>query len=98
MPLSPPQHSSTALGTPWATQWIEDARASLPEAPPHERPACAARLAAMLFACGDDVGGEAVLSAARREAARAGDRAGMARIEIALADGAVSRDNDARAH
>ncbi len=52
----------------------------------------------MLFACGDDEGGEAILSAARREAARSGDLPGMARIEIALADGAVARDNDARAH
>ena len=98
MPLSPPQHSSTAVGTPWATQWIEDARASLPAAPPQERPACAARLSAMLFACGQDEEAEAVLSAARREAARTDDRSGTARIEIALADGSVARDNDARAH
>ncbi len=85
-------------GEAWAAQWIEDARASLPEAPPHERPACAARLAAMLFACGKDDEAEAVLSAARREAGKIGDRAGMARIEVALSDGAVARDNDARAH
>jgi transcriptional regulator with PAS, ATPase and Fis domain len=52
----------------------------------------------MLFACGEDREGEAVLSAARREAARSSDRAGMARVEIGLADGAVARDNDARAH
>ncbi len=92
----PPQAESQ--GTPWATHWIEDAQASLPEAPPHERPACAARLAAMLFACGHDEAGETVLSAARRDAARTDDRAGMARIEIALADCAVALDNDARAH
>jgi transcriptional regulator with PAS, ATPase and Fis domain len=52
----------------------------------------------MLFAVGDDDAGEAVLSSARRDAARAGDPHGMARIEIALASGAVVRDNDARAH
>jgi DNA-binding NtrC family response regulator len=94
--MPPPE--SQAVGTPWATHWIEDARASLPEAPPQERPACAARLAAMLFACGKDEEGDLVLSAARREAARADDHPGMARIEIALADGAVARDDDAGAH
>ena len=52
----------------------------------------------MLYACGLDERAEAVLSSARREAARGEDRAGMARIEIALADGSVARDNDARAH
>jgi transcriptional regulator with GAF, ATPase, and Fis domain len=52
----------------------------------------------MMFACARDTQAESVLSAARREAARTGDQAGMARIEIALADGAVARDNDARAH
>jgi len=52
----------------------------------------------MLFACGQDDEAEAVLSTARRDAAMSGDRAAMARIEVALADGAISRDNDARAH
>jgi transcriptional regulator with PAS, ATPase and Fis domain len=77
---------------------VDDARATLPEAPPHERPACAARLAAVLFACGRDDEGEAALSVARREAAKTGDRAALARIEVALGDGAITRDNDARAH
>jgi hypothetical protein len=52
----------------------------------------------MLFACGQDEAGEAVLSSARRDAARADDRSGIARIEIALAEGSVARDNDAGAH
>jgi transcriptional regulator with PAS, ATPase and Fis domain len=52
----------------------------------------------MLFACGQDDEAEAVLSAARRDAVRTGDRAAMARIEVALGDGAIVRDNDARAH
>src|SRR5947209_2457327 len=82
----------------WATHWIEEARVALPGTPPPERAACAARLAAILYACGRDDEADAALSGARREAARAGDRAGLARIEIALADGAMARDNDARAH
>src|ERR1700722_5002358 len=52
----------------------------------------------MMVARARDPRAKAVLSAARREAARTGDQAGMARIEIALADGAVARDNDDRAH
>ena len=80
------------------TTWVDDARATLPEVPPHERPAYAARLAAMLFAAARDEEAEVVLSNARREAARASDAPAMARIEIALAAGALDRDNDARAH
>src|SRR5438270_3086503 len=94
--MPPPEKSASAI--PWATQWIEDARASLPEAPAQERPACAARLSMMLFACGQDEEGEAELVAARRDAVGAEDRAGIARIEIALADGALARDDEARAH
>src|ERR1700722_3043723 len=52
----------------------------------------------MMVARARDPRAKAVLSTARREAARTDDRAGMARIEIALADGSVARDNDARAH
>jgi transcriptional regulator with PAS, ATPase and Fis domain len=51
----------------------------------------------MLFACGKDDVAEGVLSSARRDAVRADDRAGLARIEIAMAEGAVMRDQDARA-
>ena len=75
--------------TSWAEQWIDEARGTLPEAPPHERPAGAARLAAMLFACARDEEAEALLSDARREAAKNVDRRAMARVEIALAAGAV---------
>jgi hypothetical protein len=52
----------------------------------------------MLFACAEDAAAEAVLSDARREAARSGDKPGMARVEIALADGARAQDNDPRAY
>jgi transcriptional regulator with PAS, ATPase and Fis domain len=52
----------------------------------------------LLFSCGRDDEAEAILSTARRNAVRSGDRAARARIEVALGDGAVTRDDHARAH
>ena len=83
--------------TGWAERWIEEIRASLPEAPRNERPATAARLAMVLLACARDEEADNVLMAARREAVRSGDAAELARIEIALAASAVVRDDDATA-
>ena len=52
----------------------------------------------MLFACGRDEDAEGVLSAAEVDAVASEDHAGVARIEIALADGAVTLDDDDGAH
>jgi|GEM_PF-88301 len=82
----------------WVDRWIEDLRASLPDAPRHERPAAAARLAAMLAACGRDEEADAVLMAARRDAVRAGDPRELARVEVALASAALTRDDDPTAY
>src|SRR5579859_384240 len=78
----------------WADRWIEELRASLPEAPPNERPAAAARLGAMLLECARDDEADAVLLAARRDAVRAQEPRELARIEIALAAAAIARDDD----
>jgi hypothetical protein len=51
----------------------------------------------MLEACGREDEARGVLSNAKREAARGGDAAGLARIELALAEGALTRGDVARA-
>ncbi len=81
----------------WAERWIAEAAASLPEAPPNERPAAAARLSTLLLACGRDEEADALLMAARRDAARTREPRELARIEIALAAAALTRDDDATA-
>ncbi|HEX8789793.1 MAG TPA: sigma 54-interacting transcriptional regulator, partial [Polyangiaceae bacterium] len=87
----------TDAPTGWAERWIEEIRASLPEAPRNERPAAAARLAMVLLACARDEEADSVLMGARREAVRSGDARELARVEIALAASAVVRDDDATA-
>jgi sigma-54 dependent transcriptional regulator, acetoin dehydrogenase operon transcriptional activator AcoR len=89
-----PAGESTEL---WAQRWIEEVLASLPEAPKHERPAVAARLASMLLACARDDEADALLMGARRDAVRSKDSRELARIEIALADCALVRDDDTTA-
>ena len=93
--VTPPTES----GAPerWAERWIAELSASLPEGPAHERPAAAARLAAMLMACARDEEADALLMAARRDAARTREPRELARIEIALAAAALVRDDDATA-
>src|SRR5271165_908961 len=81
----------------WAERWIAEILASLPEAPPHERPATTARLAAMLIACARDEEALAALMRALREVVRGKDPRGVARIEIALGLTALARDDDATA-
>jgi sigma-54 dependent transcriptional regulator, acetoin dehydrogenase operon transcriptional activator AcoR len=81
----------------WAERWILDLSVSLPEAPRHERAAVTARLAAMLLACARDDEADALLMAARREAARTKDARELARLEIALAAAALTRDDDTTA-
>jgi transcriptional regulator with PAS, ATPase and Fis domain len=81
----------------WAERWIDEIKASLPEAPRNERPATAARLAMVLLACARDEEADKVLMAARRDAVRTGDAREVARIEIALAASAVVRDDDSSA-
>src|ERR1019366_4671139 len=73
---------------------IDEIRASLPEAPRHERPAAVARLAAMLLACARDDEADVVLMAARRDAVRGRDVRELARVEIALATAPPARDDD----
>ena len=70
---------------------------SLPEAPRHDRASATARLAAMLLACARDDEADALLMAARRDAARTKDARELARLEIALAACALVRDDDATA-
>jgi transcriptional regulator with PAS, ATPase and Fis domain len=78
----------------WAERWILELSVSLPEAPRHDRAATTARLAAMLLACARDDEADAVLMAARRDAARTKDARELARLEIALAAAALVRDDD----
>jgi len=86
-----------AAAPSWAERWIQETQASLSEAPKNERTACAARLAVMLLACARDDEAEGVLMTARREAAKSGDLRELARIEIALAAAALTRDDDTTA-
>jgi transcriptional regulator with PAS, ATPase and Fis domain len=81
----------------WAERWILELSVSLPEAPRHDRAAATARLAAMLLACARDEEADALLMAARRDAARTKDARELARLEIALAAVALARDDDATA-
>ncbi|HEY6461929.1 MAG TPA: sigma 54-interacting transcriptional regulator, partial [Polyangiaceae bacterium] len=92
----PPPAGEGEAPAPWADRWIEEVRASLPEAPRHERPVVAARLAAMLLVCARDEEADSVLLAARREALLSQEPRELARVEIAQAAAALARhDEDA---
>jgi hypothetical protein len=95
--VQPPPAGGGESTEKWAERWIEEIRASLPEAPKHERPAASARLASMLIVCARDEEADAFLMSARRDAVRAGDARELARIEIALAGAALARDDDGTA-
>src|ERR1700689_5333672 len=94
MPSVPPPPGGDPAQERWAERRIQRLRAALPEAPAQARPAAAARLAALLFACARDDEADALLIATRHEVALTMTPRELARVEIALAASSLVRDDD----